>query len=657
MIKARQGFVLKAFSRDFCPIFLVKILKLFRTRETAFAFFKFAFRDGSDATVRSCCIAAHILAAEDLRFLAQDVVSCVITRIGSGRSEGLVELMWREHHKYESDFSVLDTLMRGFLNVEMSKEAMGVLDRMREVGLRPSLSAITILFKLLLRVGDYGLVRIGESLLHVMWKFHCEPDVFTYNIVINAYCIRGQTSDAISWVHLMIARGCKPNVVTFNTLLHALCKEGNMVEARKLFEGIHDMGVYPDITMFNTLIDGYVKARDIDQANMIYEEMRKRGVSPDGVTFNILVAGHYKFGREEDGDRLLRDVSVLGLFPDSSLYDISVAGLCWAGRLDEAMEFLEKLLEKGIPPSMVAFNSIIAAYSRAGLEAKGHKQWVAEVQFLGIVEHPNLVKLIGYCAVDGERGIQRLLVYEYMPNKSLEHQLFNRAYPSLPWKTRLQIILGAAQGLAYLHEGLEVQVIFRDFKSSNVLLDEDFKPKLSDFGLAREGPMAGRTHVSTAVVGTYGYAAPEYIETGHLTRDQRKETSHWQSNETSWNGSETVQVLIMDSRLEGQYSSSAARKIAKLADNCLLKNAKDRPTMSQVVERLKQIILQSDEDNTSEISLESLENDPVETEKKTNQAGPSESWRRRMAHLANLGENVEGASKRRFMIMQRARVT
>ena len=90
---------------------------------------------------------------------------------------------------------------------------------------------------------------------------------------------------------------------------------------------------------------------------------------------------------------------------------------------------------------------------------QGHKQWVAEVQFLGVVEHPNLVKLIGYCAVDEERGIQRLLVYEYMPNKSLENHLFNRAYPTLPWKTRLQILLGAAQGLAYLHEGLEVQVV------------------------------------------------------------------------------------------------------------------------------------------------------------------------------------------------------
>lgn len=89
---------------------------------------------------------------------------------------------------------------------------------------------------------------------------------------------------------------------------------------------------------------------------------------------------------------------------------------------------------------------------------QGHKQWLAEVQFLGVVSHPNLVKLIGYCSVDGERGIQRLLIYEFMPNQSLEHHLFSRALPSLPWLTRLKVILGAAEGLAYLHEGLEVKV-------------------------------------------------------------------------------------------------------------------------------------------------------------------------------------------------------
>lgn len=85
---------------------------------------------------------------------------------------------------------------------------------------------------------------------------------------------------------------------------------------------------------------------------------------------------------------------------------------------------------------------------------------MAEVQFLGVVEHPNLVKLIGYCAVDGERGAQRLLVYEFMPNKTLDDHLFNKAYPPLPWNARLQVVLGAAEGLSYLHEGLEVQVRF-----------------------------------------------------------------------------------------------------------------------------------------------------------------------------------------------------
>lgn len=90
---------------------------------------------------------------------------------------------------------------------------------------------------------------------------------------------------------------------------------------------------------------------------------------------------------------------------------------------------------------------------------QGHKQWLAEVQFLAVVDHPNLVKLIGYCAVDNEKEIQRLLVYEFMPNKSLEQHLFNRAYPALSWERRLKIAMGVAEGLRYLHEGLEIQVL------------------------------------------------------------------------------------------------------------------------------------------------------------------------------------------------------
>lgn len=253
---------------------------------------------------------------------------------------------------------------------------------------------------------------------------------------------------------------------------------------------------------------------------------------------------------------------------------------------------------------------------------QGHKQWLAEVQFLGIVDHPNLVKLLGYCSTDGERGIQRLLVYEFMPNKSLEDHLFSRALTPLPWNTRLQIILGAAQGLAYLHEGLEVQVIYRDFKASNVLLDKDFKPKLSDFGLAREGPTGNRTHVSTGVVGTYGYAAPEYVETGHLTvmsdlwsfgvvlyeilsgrRSLERNRPTMEQKLLEWvkqfpADSKRFSMLI-DPRLRNQYSISAARKVAKLADSCLNRNPKDRPTMREVVESLKEAIQDSEEGSPS----------------------------------------------------------
>ncbi|XVF51885.1 hypothetical protein PTKIN_Ptkin04bG0220200 [Pterospermum kingtungense] len=267
-------------------------------------------------------------------------------------------------------------------------------------------------------------------------------------------------------------------------------------------------------------------------------------------------------------------------------------------------------------------DSIVVAIKKLNTQGlQGHKEWLAEVQFLGIVNHPNLVKLLGYCCVDGERGIQRLLVYEYMPNRSLEDHLFSKT-STLPWKTRLEIMLGAAEGMAYLHEGLEVKVIYRDFKSSNVLLDENFKPKLSDFGLAREGPTGDHTHVSTKPVGTYGYAAPEYVETGHLTI----QSDIWTFGVVLYEiltGRRTVErnrptseqklldwvkqfppesrrlSMIIDPRLRNNYSLSAAQKVGKLANSCLNKNAKERPTMSQIVESLKQAIQESDNGSPS----------------------------------------------------------
>ncbi|KAG8368009.1 hypothetical protein BUALT_Bualt15G0000700 [Buddleja alternifolia] len=154
------------------------------------------------------------------------------------------------------------------------------------------------------------------------------------------------------------------------------------------------------------------------------------------------------------------------------------------------------------------------AVKKLNLEGlQGFKEWQSEVKFLGRLSHPNLVKLLGYCSDDNEM----LLVYEFMQKGSLENHLFPRTSAGQPleWDFRVKIIIGAAHGLAFLH-ATERKVIYRDFKASNILLDESYNPKLSDFGLAKLGPTAAYTHVSTQVIGTYGYAAPEYIATGHL---------------------------------------------------------------------------------------------------------------------------------------------
>lgn len=146
---------------------------------------------------------------------------------------------------------------------------------------------------------------------------------------------------------------------------------------------------------------------------------------------------------------------------------------------------------------------------------QGVREFVVEVLTLSLADHPNLVKLIGFCAEED----QRMLVYEYMPLGSLENHLFDLppGRRALDWNTRMRIATGAARGLEYLHDKMTPPVIYRDLKCANILLGEGYHPKLSDFGLAKVGPSGDQTHVSTRVMGTYGYCAPDYAMTGQLT--------------------------------------------------------------------------------------------------------------------------------------------
>ncbi|PWA99421.1 protein kinase superfamily protein [Artemisia annua] len=143
---------------------------------------------------------------------------------------------------------------------------------------------------------------------------------------------------------------------------------------------------------------------------------------------------------------------------------------------------------------------------------QGEREFRAEVEIISRVHHRHLVSLVGYCISDH----QRLLVYQFVANDTLHYHLHGQGRPVMDWPSRIKVAAGAARGLAYLHEDCHPRIIHRDIKSSNILLDENFDSQVADFGLAKLA-MDANTHVTTRVMGTFGYMAPEYASSGKLT--------------------------------------------------------------------------------------------------------------------------------------------
>ncbi|KAL3619807.1 putative serine/threonine-protein kinase pbl21 [Castilleja foliolosa] len=262
-------------------------------------------------------------------------------------------------------------------------------------------------------------------------------------------------------------------------------------------------------------------------------------------------------------------------------------------------------------------SGMIVAVKQLNLDGlQGNQEFIVEVLMLSLLHHPNLVNLIGYCA----HGDQRLLVYEFMPMGSLENHLFDLepGQKPLSWSKRLKIAVGAARGLEYLHCKANPPVIYRDLKSSNILLDNDYNVKLSDFGLAKLGPVGDNTHVSTRVMGTYGYCAPEYAMSGKLTlksdiysfgvvllelitgrkaMDFSKKPG--EQNLVVWSRpflkDRRIVTQMVDPLLQGGFSGKSIRHAVVITTMCLQEQAYARPVISDVVTALEYLASQAED--------------------------------------------------------------
>ncbi|KAJ9552203.1 hypothetical protein OSB04_016248 [Centaurea solstitialis] len=259
---------------------------------------------------------------------------------------------------------------------------------------------------------------------------------------------------------------------------------------------------------------------------------------------------------------------------------------------------------------MDSSNTVVAIKISNSMSNQGTLEFQAEVKMLSKIRHCNLVSLIGY----SYEGKEMALVYEYMPQGTLEDHLYKDGSP-LSWLELLKICKGAARGLDYLHTGTGTQhgIIHRDVKSSNVLLDNNFVAKISDFGLAKIGPTNQTlTHVSTLVKGTFGYIDPRYFHTGKLTIKSDvysfgvlllevlcgRPAVDTSLDEEQWGLAPWAQDRIkegklnsiIDSRLRGQISSNCLKGFARIACCCLDNNPNQRPTMAWIIGKLDDIL-------------------------------------------------------------------
>ncbi|XP_022970673.1 probable receptor-like protein kinase At2g42960 [Cucurbita maxima] len=298
-------------------------------------------------------------------------------------------------------------------------------------------------------------------------------------------------------------------------------------------------------------------------------------------------------------------------------------------------------------------DTVVAVKKLLNNLGQAEKEFRVEVEAIGHVRHKNLVRLLGYCI----EGVHRMLVYEYVNNGNLEQWLHGAMsqHGTLTWEARMKVLLGTAKALAYLHEAIEPKVVHRDIKSSNILIDDEFNAKVSDFGLAKLLD-SRESHITTRVMGTFGYVAPEYANTGLLNEKSDiysfgvllleaitgRDPVDYARPSNEVNLVEWLKMMVatrraeevVDMNLDVKPTTRALKRALLVALRCIDPESIKRPKMSQVVRMLEadEFPLHEDRRNRKSRSI-SLEIEPLNEISGCDQmGGASESQKSETSH-------------------------